>query len=267
MSRLNDVLQHPSIWRASDTQKQSACINQTLLVTTTGFDQLDKELPQHGWPQDELSEFLSPQWGMGELQLLSPALATLSQQQRWIVWVSPPWQPYGPALVQQGVNVNNLLLIHVNNDKERLWAMETCLQSGACSLVLGWPHKILPQQIKRLHLAAKKGRGWCLLMRHSDYAQHPSPAPLRMTARMSGAHFELCLIKRRGNWASNWIQFPDLLTAPYLNATDSSTQSPQKNTEIRQPHAFRKMLTHKTETTANPVPQQHSSIHPTQPPR
>lgn len=236
MSGLHDVLQHPSIWRASDAQQQSACDQQTEHTTATGFPQLDKELPNQGWPQNELSEFLSPHWGMGELQLLSPALAQLSQQERWIAWISPPWQPYGPALIQQGVNTRNLLLIHTKTDKERLWAMETCLQSGACSLVLGWPHKILPQHIKRLHLAAKKGKSWCLLMRHSDCAQQPSPAPLRMTARMSGAHFELRLIKRRGSWTSHWIQFPNLLSAPRLSAqqpTQSSSTDSSNTTDIK----------------------------------
>ena len=223
MTGLQDVLQHPSVWRASDTLQQESCAQQTQRHTTTGFPQLDKELPHQGWPQNELSEWLSPQWGMGELQLLSPALAQLSQQPRWIVWVSPPWQPYGPALIQQGVNINNVLLIYAKTNSEKLWAMETCLQSGACSMVLGWPNNVLPQQIKRLHLAAKKGNSWCLLMRHSDYAQHASPAPLRIMARMAGAHVELRLIKRRGSWTSHWIQFPNLLTASLTSTKPTST--------------------------------------------
>ena len=134
MTKLHDVLQHPSIWRASDTYQRSACANQTQQTTASGFSQLDKELPHYGWPQNELSELLSPHWGMGELKLLSPALAQLSQQQRWIVWVSPPWQPYGPALLEEGVNLNNLLLIHTKSDKERLWTIEACYNLAPVAL-------------------------------------------------------------------------------------------------------------------------------------
>ncbi|MBV1919934.1 MAG: translesion DNA synthesis-associated protein ImuA [Pseudomonadales bacterium] len=250
MTGLQDVLQHPSIWRASDARQQESCAQQTQRHIPTGFFQLDKELPLHGWPKNELSEWLSPQWGIGELQLLSPALAQLSQQQRWIVWVSPPWQPYGPALVQQGVNISNVLLIYAKSDNEKLWAMETCLQSGACSMVLGWPNNVRPQQIKRLHLAARKGNSWCLLMRHSDHAQHASPAPLRIMARVASAHIELQLIKRRGSWASHWIQFPHLLTAsltptkPSTNPTNPIVET-STNVDLRQsftPTNFMPML-------------------------
>ncbi len=234
MTGLHDVLQHPSIWRASDTLQQESCAQQTQQHTATGFSQLDKELPHQGWPQNELSEWLSPQWGIGELQLLSPALAQLSQQQRWIVWISPPWQPYGPALIQQGVNIDNVLLIYAKTNSEKLWAMETCLQSGACSMVLGWPNNVLPQQIKRLHLAAKKGNSWCLLMRHSDYAQHASPAPLRIMARMAGAHVELRLIKRRGSWTSHWIQFPNLLTAQFTSTKPTTISTKSVSPDVTQ---------------------------------
>ena len=44
-------------------------------------------------------ELLSEDYGIGELRLLSPALATLSStDDRCIAWVNPPHLPYAPAL-------------------------------------------------------------------------------------------------------------------------------------------------------------------------
>ena len=55
---------NPNLWRGCDMAGQGSHGH------STGFSQLDSILPGKGWPQKGLMEVISPQWGMGELQLL-----------------------------------------------------------------------------------------------------------------------------------------------------------------------------------------------------
>ncbi|MCR3834700.1 DNA lesion error-prone repair protein ImuA, partial [Pseudomonas aeruginosa] len=51
----------------------------------TGHVHLDALLPGGGWPEHALSEILHARDGVGELQLLMPTLARLTQAQRRVV--------------------------------------------------------------------------------------------------------------------------------------------------------------------------------------
>ena len=52
----------------------------------TGHAGLDAALPIGGWPEGALSEILIPADGVGELRLLWPALARLTQAGERVVW-------------------------------------------------------------------------------------------------------------------------------------------------------------------------------------
>ena len=90
--QLAELLAHPSVWRG-----RSRAAVETL---PTGFAALDAGLPGGGWPRHGLVEILTPRPGVGELYLLLPALAALSRVSpaRWCTWVSPPHEPFAPAL-------------------------------------------------------------------------------------------------------------------------------------------------------------------------
>ena len=207
-NKLQQLLEDPQIWRASDAVRGQDCAQQTRQPLDTGFARLNQELPDGGWPSHGLMELLCPRWGNGEIPLLSPAMAQLSQQGRWLVWVSPPWQPYAPGLVHAGINIEQILIINPRSERDALWAMEECLQSGQCSAVIGWPRKLLPQQLKRLHLAGQKGDSLCVMMRDESCSQQPSPAPLRIQLGPLHNALSLQIVKRRGRWASDWIRLP-----------------------------------------------------------
>src|SRR5688572_29816053 len=102
---LNNLLSHPAIWRASSHAEAAYCQQQGLNSYTTSFAVLDRELPEGGWPSSHLVELLLPRNGRGEMPLLTPVLARLTQQQRWVALVAPPWMPYVPALIRHGVNL------------------------------------------------------------------------------------------------------------------------------------------------------------------
>src|SRR6478735_7142229 len=87
---LESLLQHPAIWRG----RSAAQID----VMSSGFAALDAALPGGGWPHSGLIEILIEHLGVGELNVLLPALIALTckPSARWSAWVEPPFEPFAP---------------------------------------------------------------------------------------------------------------------------------------------------------------------------
>lgn len=191
-----ELLRHPQLWRAGQLAMAAA-------TTPSGYASLDEHLPGGGWPQAALAEILLPTAGIGELRLLAPLLRTLSGQNRWIVWVAPPFVPYAPALSARGIDVRRLLVVHPSDHASTLWALELASRSGACSLVLGWPEErhLELTDTRRLQLAAKHGRTLTCLFRPDRAMAGKSMAELRLRVQPDGAGNALVdICKRRGGW-------------------------------------------------------------------
>lgn len=147
----------------------------------TGHAGLDALLPQGGWPRRALTELLLPADGVGELQLLLPTLARLSQAGETVAVIAPPYLPYAPAWQAAGVALEHLQLIDAA-PRDALWAFEQCLRSGACAAVLGWPRQADAQALRRLQVAADTGHCLGFAVRERRHADNPSPAALRLEA-------------------------------------------------------------------------------------
>jgi len=192
-TQLQKLLAHPSVWRG-----RSRAVVETI---STGFTALDAGLPGGGWPRHGLVEILTPQPGIGELYLLLPVLARLScaAPGRWCTWVSPPHEPYAPALESHGVALDRMLVVRTGLP---LWALEQALRSGACGMALAWLPRVSPRAIRRLQLAAEQGRALGVLFRSQQFAHLASPAMLRMAldpVKEPGRHgARVTLIKSRG---------------------------------------------------------------------
>lgn len=227
INTINSLLLSTDIWRASAADHLSRP------GISSGFDILDRHLPGNGWPADGLTELLHHDWGIGEIRLIAPALAYLSQSQnRWIVLIGPPFIPYAPALYSQGIDLKKILVINPEHQKDKLWAMEKSLASQCCSAVLAWPEQYLeylnpqypaPQSpapqykeprrkgllkdkdIRRLQLACKNGNSWGIIFRPATVKKQASPAELRIHLQADHHNSNLCLhiLKRRGGWATD----------------------------------------------------------------
>jgi cell division inhibitor SulA/protein ImuA len=214
--QLEELLAHPSVWRG----RSRAAVE----TFPTGFAALDAGLPGGGWPRHGLIEILTPQAGIGELYLLLPALAALSRltPARWCTWVSPPHEPFAPALAAHGVALDRMLIVRTHLAataaktfqtpplfvKERggvhmeLWALEQALRSGACEIALAWLPRASPRAIRRLQLAAEQGRALGVLYRSQRFASDPTTAMLRVLLEPkagAGTHgARVSLLKSRG---------------------------------------------------------------------
>lgn len=195
---LDALLQRAGVWRGGETSLRAR--HRPAQSIPTGLAPLDEQLPGGGWPLGWLSEVLLPYHGIGELQLLLPVLAQLSQQERRILFIAPPYIPYAPALWQQGVRLSHVLLIHTHKSQQQLWAMEQALRAGVCGAVLGWTHTPDPRVLRRLQLAAEAGHSAAILFRPLRAHRHASPAGLRieLTPDVNGTMVHIR--KRRGGW-------------------------------------------------------------------
>lgn len=197
---LHELLREPTIWRATTAPAGTA-------ATATGFAELDARLPGGGWPRAALTEVIHAQQGIGELQLLMPALARLSRDSRWIALIAPPHIPYAPALAACGVDLSRILLVRPQRHVETLWAVEQALRAGTCGAVICWPGQADAGALRRLQLAAETGDCMGFLFRSEADAAQPSPASLRVRLRReANGDNHLDLLKCRGTVGRQSLQ-------------------------------------------------------------
>lgn len=196
---LERLLEHPAIWRGRSVARTA--------TLSTGCTRLDEALPGGGWPAAGLTEILTARSGLGELRLLMPLLAQLGAQSppRWAVWVSPPFEPYAPALLAARVPLERQLVVRT---EEPAWAIEQSLDSGGAAIVLAWLAGSEPgcaprgstsvTVLRRLQLATQRSSAPAFLFRPLAEATRASPAELRLTFEPQDAGLRLQLLKSRG---------------------------------------------------------------------
>lgn len=172
---LDGLLGSRRVWKGRNTQGEQPATP----AQPTGHAQLDQALPSGGWPPGALSEILIPFTGCGELQLLWPTLARLTQAAERVVLVAPPFIPNPQAWQAAGVDLGWLTLVRAQG-KEALWAAEQCLRSGSCAAVMCWAGQVDDRALRRLQVAAEAGQALGFVLRGSESAANPSPAALRL---------------------------------------------------------------------------------------
>lgn len=201
MPNLNELLNNPQLWRS--TRRNLAAGGNSV---SSGHRELDFALHSGGWPVAGSTEVLCDRSGLGEITLLLPALARLSKQQT-LAWVNPPFTPYGPALQQAGVVLDNCLFIHTHKLTDHLWACEELLRSATCAAVLNWTgtQRLNDRDLRRLQLAARDQNCWHLHFRAESFRHQSSPAPLRLVLAASTEQLHVELLKQSGGPAGQQI--------------------------------------------------------------
>lgn len=189
---LEEVLNHPAVWRGSE------CARVAVASVPTGFAELDAVLPGGGWPAGALTEIYSERPGTGELQLVMPAAARLTQSGRWLALIAPPHIPYAPALASHGVRLSRVMLVQTAAVEESLWACEQALRSRSCGAALVWLDRAPERSLRRLQLAVEGNDALALLFRPGR-AIPASPAALRLHVSKSQSRTLVRVLKRRGS--------------------------------------------------------------------
>lgn len=201
------LLQHHGIWRmGSQPQVRDGA------HLASGHAQLDAILPGGGWPLGALVEIVPLEYGIGELSLLLPAMASMLASGRGALLVDPPFIPYAPALLQHGLDLSRLLVIHLVDSGQALWAMEQSLRTGACGAVLAWCDHDDGKVLRRLQLAAETGQAIGVLYRSLMPSEH-SPCALRLSLEPEDGAVRLRVLKARGSMPGRSVRL-DMGAAP-----------------------------------------------------
>jgi protein ImuA len=209
-----------SVWRASEL---AVSRDQT---RSTGYLNLDSELPNNGWPRSSLVELLVQQHGIGEMQLLKPALATLSGNRR-IALIQPPFLPHSMTCRAWQVNERSVYWLRPVSSADALWSTEQMLKSGAFGAVVLWQSNVRPESLRRLNLAAQSTETWLWLVRPLAAAADPSPSPLRLALRPSFGGVLVDIVKRKGPHCEHPI-FVALSEIPAIRQPDKEHETPAK---------------------------------------
>jgi hypothetical protein len=200
----------PGVWHADEPALAATAVE----CTPSGFQCLDAELPGRGWPHGQLIELLHDDPGIGELSLLTPALAAQARAGRAGAWILPCESgsgpdgllqqalPYPPALTEAGIDPACSIFVRPAVAREAWWAVEQCLRAAHLGALIGW----LPtssaaadfRALRRLHLLAQRHRALVFVMRPSHCAGAPSPAVLRLQLAGDGGQLSVRILKRRG---------------------------------------------------------------------
>lgn len=190
-----------ALWRANQT-----AVYRTAALPS-GFAELDKALPQGGWPAAAMIELLVQQAGIGEMRLLRPVLQAIGKKRR-IALVQPPHLPQIAAWSEWGLPPEHLLWIKAGSTADALWSAEQVLRNGSCGAMLFWQTQARAESLRRLHLAAQDTDMLFWMVRPLAAAQDASPSPLRLGLRPAQHGIAIDFIKRRGAMRDSRLYLP-----------------------------------------------------------
>lgn len=201
----------PDLWRGRLAQP-------LIKNQETGFEELDKALHRGGWPASGLVELLYASPCPQAIRLLLPVLSR--RQDGLIAMANPPARPQARTLKQAGIHTANVLIMRSTDPKTLLRACRETAASGAASALLAWlpDGTDSPENLRRLHIAAKQGRCLLVVLRQARHAVNASPAPLRLVLQGSrAAHVSIEIIKQPGGWGGQKINLalsPERIRSP-----------------------------------------------------
>lgn len=166
-------------------------VPRTIRTQPTGHAALDAVLPGGGWPCGALSEVVHAAPGSGELRLVLPLLARLTQAHRPVALIAPPLRPYAPGWAQAGVNLSQVVVLETPNAQAVDSACQL-LQAGAAAVCL-WVRRLNEIDTRRLTLAAEMAQAFALWMRSTTAQGSPSTAALRVA--VNGHHADVLKVR------------------------------------------------------------------------
>ena len=163
------------IWRLGDETPRNHEVYKSELK------ELDNFLPNGGWPQTGLIEIIVKHYGLGELQLLMPLMRNLTNQDKILLWICPPYKICTSALLNAGIDIEKLLIISSELEKkDALWAAEKALQTQEFGIVLLWQNHVKRNALHRLLLTTKSNKTLGVLFKKEKTENSQSSMVLKL---------------------------------------------------------------------------------------
>lgn len=168
-------------------------------IEPSGSANLDAVLPGGGWQAGTIVELMPTCDGIGELRLLMPALAQITQGKRHVAMIAPPYIPFAPALLRHGLRLEHFWIIRAQSAADILWSAEQTLRCKSFGAVLAWPITIRDREMRRLQLAAEAGSSIGFVYRSPLAARESSPAAVRLRLQADNhGQLSVDVVKCRG---------------------------------------------------------------------
>lgn len=180
-------------------------------VVSTGWAELDKELPGGGWPCHAITEVLQAQPSTVEWRLLAPALQAIVAADKMVVVVGPAKHPHLPGLRRMGLDERHLVWIQADSPAQRLWVTEQLVKSNGCGALVAWLPQARQEQIRRLQICSQICDGPVFLCRPAAAQHEASAAPLRIQVALDlDWALRLQVLKRNGPVHEEALHLPSI---------------------------------------------------------
>jgi hypothetical protein len=84
-----------------------------------------------------------------------------------IIWVDPKGELYPPALLELGIDLSNVYILHPKSIADENWAIAECLRCKGVGVVIAAPQRLTRIEARRFQLAAETGGSVAILLRHT----------------------------------------------------------------------------------------------------
>lgn len=158
-------------------------------VVSTGIVALDRLLPDAGFREGTLVEWLAESGSGDQLALLSAAPAL--DDDRLLFVIDGETTFYPPAAAALGIDLGRLIVVRPRksrtvsrrntDDAETLWALEQTLQSRGVAVTFCRLERMNARVFRRLQLAVERGGGLGFLIRAPSARGEPSWSDVRLS--------------------------------------------------------------------------------------
>lgn len=153
-------------------------------IISSGCQGMDECLANQGYLPGCVIEYLRSAPGCGASYLAFSAAASAMQITKgFLVVVDPQHSIYPPALVAQGIDLRQVVMVRPKTPPDALWTVDQALRTPAVAAVVAELDQIDDRTARRFQLAAEKGHGLALLLRSSSARQQPSWAEVQWLVR------------------------------------------------------------------------------------
>jgi protein ImuA len=96
-----------------------------------------------------------------------------------IIWVDPKGELYPPALLELGIDLSNVYILHPKSIADENWAIAECLRCKGVGVVIAAPQRLTRIEARRFQLAAETGGSVAILLRHTGVGSNIYAAATR----------------------------------------------------------------------------------------
>ncbi|MCJ8338578.1 MAG: LexA family transcriptional regulator [Pseudomonadales bacterium] len=113
----------------------------------------------------KITEIITSDEQAANLTMLLPLLATLSKDDRWFAWVSPPKNLPKSLLAEAGIALDKIMLLYPDEQNSALNLAKKALSAGTCHAVISWSGVLSEHELANLEHSAKLGASHGIVIR------------------------------------------------------------------------------------------------------